>query len=301
VKEAYLGVLLSSDMLRIEEMASAAAAEAERIARLGYEQGTVSKFDLLRAQVELANRTAPLVKARNDLDQSLMTLKRRCGLDASREIALSDSLSGVPHPPGVDTVLVAMRAGSAEIKALEHGVTMQRQFLRLAKADRYPMLSLTGTYAVQTQWSNDLLPSSALVAKSAAVGIGIQIPIFDGLNTKGKINKAQSDIRTAEIELERVERDKELAVRQAYLSLENALASLEGRRESVGLAEEAYRIALVRLTNGLATPLERLDAELAMTTARAQLAQARYACGMAEAQLELAVGSASFASLPRRD
>jgi len=169
--------------------------------------------------------------------------------------------------------------------------------LRIAKADRYPMLSLTGSYAVQMQWSNRWLPPQDLIAKSAAVQIGFQIPIFDGLNAKGKIGKAAADVRTAEIELERVTRDKELAVRQSYLSLENALTALEGREESVRLAEEAHRIALTRLVNGLATPLERLDAELAMTAARAQLAAARYSSRLAEAYLELAVGIKDFSAL----
>jgi outer membrane protein len=297
VKEAYYGALLAAEMLGIEEKASVAAGEAARIAHVGYEQGVVSKYELMRADVELANRKAPLVKARNDFDQAMIVLKRRCGLGADDEIALSDSLTAAAHPAGLDSVIAAMRAGSAEIKALEHAVGAQRQFLRIAKADRYPMLRLTGSYAVQTQWSNDWLPPSDLVAKSAAVQIGLQIPIFDGLNAKGKIGKAKADVRTAEIELERVGRDKELAVRQSYLSIENALIALDGREESAGLAEEAHRLALVRLSNGLATPLERLDAELAMTAARAQLAEALFSSRMAQAYLELAVGSKNFGAV----
>jgi outer membrane protein len=297
VKEAYYGALLGAQILGIEEKASAAAGEAARIARLGYEQGVVSKFDLLRADVELANRKAPLVKARNDFDQAIIVLKRRCGLGAADEISLSDSLTAAAHPAGLDTVIAAMRGGSAEIKALEHAVGAQRQFLRIAKADRYPMLRLTGSYAVQTQWSNQWLPPSDLIAKSAGVQIGLQIPIFDGLSAKGKIGKAKADVRTAEIELERVGRDKELAVRQSYLYIENALIALEGREESTKLAEEAHRLALVRLENGLATPLERLDAELAMTAARAQLAEALFSSRMAQAYLELAVGSRNFGAV----
>jgi len=297
VKEAYYGALLAAEILRIEEKASAAAGEAARIARVGFEQGVVSKFDLMRADVELANRKAPLVKARNDFDQAIIVLKRRCGLEAADEIGLADSLTAAAHPAGLDSVIAAMHAGSAEIKALEHAVGAQKQFLRIAKADRYPMLRLTGYYAVQTQWSNDLIPPDDLIAKSAAVQIGLQIPIFDGFSAKGKIGKAKADVRSAEIELDRVVRDKELAVRQSYLSIENALIALEGREESARLAEEAHRLALVRLENGLATPIERLDAELAMTAARAQLAESLFSSRMAQAYLELAVGHGNFVAV----
>jgi outer membrane protein TolC len=297
VKEAYYGALLAAELLRIEEKASEAAGEAARIAHAGNEQGVVSKFDLLRADVELANRKAPLVKARNDYEQAIIVLKRRCGIGAEDEIGLTDSLTAAARPAGLDTVIAAMRGGSAEIKALEHAVGAQKQFLRIAKAERYPMLHLTGSYAVQTQWSSDWLPPSDLVAKSAGVQIGLQIPIFDGFKAKGMIETATAGVRSAEVELERVGRDKELAVRQSYRYIENALIALEGREESVKLAEEAHRIALVRLSNGLAMPIERLDAELAMTTSQAQLAEALFASRMAQAYLELAVGSRSFGAV----
>jgi|GEM_PF-724103 len=300
VKEAYYGAVLASEALRIEEKAYEAAFEAARIARTGFEQGVVSAYDRMRAEVELANREAPVVRARNGREQALLSLKRRCGLDAATELALADTLVSPAHAAPVDVSLAAMRSGSAELRALEHAALAQGQFLRIAKAARYPMLRLDAYYAVQTQWSNEWLPPEDLVAKSAAVQIGLQVPIFDGFSAKGGIDKAKADLRSAELELERTARDKELAVRQAHLNLENALVALEGREESVKLAEETYRIALVRRTNGLATPLERLDAELALTAARVQLAEARYSARMAQAYLELAVGSEAFKTIDGR-
>jgi len=294
VKQAYYGALLGAEALRIAERALETTEEAARVARAGFEQGTVSRFDVMRAEVELRNRRAPLVQARNDFDQALMTLRRRCGIDPERSVSLVDSLCGVPGTASLDTMLAAMRRGSAEVRALEHLVGARRQFLRIAKAGRYPMLNLSANYAVQSEWSNEALPSDELIGHSAAVGVALQIPVFDGFSAKGKIGQARADMRSAELDLARTVRDKELAVRQAYLALENARSALEGREETVRLAEEAYRLALVRLENGLATPLERLDAELALTSARAQLAETRFAAKLALASLELAVGSAGF-------
>lgn len=294
VKEAYFGALLAAEILRIAEKAMQQAGEAVRVANAGFEQGTVSRFDVLRAEVELANRRSPHVKARNDLDQALIVLRRRCGLDPGTDITLANSLKAVSRSGDLEALLAAMRSGSAEIRALAHHVEARRQFLRISKAERYPILRLSAYYGIQTQWSAGLFPEEQMIAKNAAVAVGFQIPIFDGLNAKGKINKSAADLRVAELELERVTRDRELAVRQSWLSLENALTALDGRREAVDLAEEAHRLALVRLQNGLATPLERLDAELAMTTARGQLAEALYSCRLAHAYLELAVGSDNF-------
>ncbi len=294
VKEAYFTALLAHRALEIEKRAMAETEEAARIARASFEQGTVSRFDLMRAEVELANRKAPLIKAENDYEQALITLCRRCGLDLDTEIELADSLEVTDRPETLGELIGAMRETSAEIRALEHYIAARKQFLRIAKAERYPMLQLSAYYGIQTQWSEGFTPADELIAEVAAVQIGLQIPIFDGFNAKGKINKAAADLRSAELDLERVNRDKELAVRQSWLALENALTALEGRREAVELAEEAHRLALVRLENGLATPLERLDAELAMSVARVQLAESLFSYRIALALLELTVGSDGY-------
>ncbi|MBN1886306.1 MAG: TolC family protein [Candidatus Krumholzibacteriota bacterium] len=291
VREAYYTALLAAKIVDINERAFALTEEAVRVSRAGHDEGTVSRFDLLRAEVELANRRTPLVKAHNDLDQSLITLRRRIGIEADAEIALVDSLETVAMPGTLDGQLAGMRTASPELAALEHQVEAMRHNLDLQRAGRWPVLQLTGSFTVQSEWSNEFVPDTDYIARSAAVGVGFNIPIFDGLETKGRIGKARAELRAAELEFERVEREKALVVRGTWLALENALVSLEGREEGVRLAEEAYRLALVRLRNGLATPLERLDAELALTTARGQLAEALYACNVARAGLELATGS----------
>ena len=287
VKEAYFTALLLQRALEIEKRAA-------RIARVGFDHGTVSRFDLMRAEVELANRQAPFVKAENDYEQALVTLSRRCGLDLDAELELTDSLEVIDHPESLEGLLVMMRGKSAEIRALEHYISARKQFLRIAKAERYPMLQLSAYYGIQTQWSEGFTPADELIAEVAAVQVGLSIPIFDGFNAKGKINKAAADLRSAELDLERVSRDKELAVRQSWLALENALTALEGRREAVELAEEAHRLALVRLQNGLATPLERLDAELAMSVAHVQLVESLFSYRIALALLEFTVGSDGY-------
>ncbi len=294
VQQAYFNVLLAEETLRISEKAMEATEEAVRVARRGFENGTVSRFDLLRSEVELENRRAPLVAARNDVDQAYLVLRRRCGLEHDAEITLTDSLYKEPIEAVLGAFLASMLESSAELKALNHDIVAKQQFHRIAKAERYPMMTMSAYYGIQTQWSGGWTPSSELVVDLAAVQVGLQIPIFDGLRAKGNIRRAEADLRSAEIELERITREKKLAVRQSWLTLENALTALNGRREAVDLAEEAYRLALVRLQNGLATPLERLDAELAMTTSRAHLAASLFAYRMAYVYLELSVGSEGF-------
>ncbi len=298
IQDAYFIVLLSNAILQINEAAYETTLEALRVARAGHESGTVSRFDLLRSEVELENRETPMIVARNDLDQALYTLKRRCGIEPHVELALSDSLGYVDEPEDLGVLLGRMQETNPEIALVEHQVKAAEMNIKLEKSARWPGLQIGANYLIQGQWSDGTSPDKDNLAHSSAITAALVWPIFSGLKPKARIDRANAELRSVEIELNRVSRDRELAVRVSRLTLMNAITALRGRREAVDLAEESYRLAEVRLVNGLATPLERLDAELAMTTARGQYAQALYAANIAEAALELTVGGGTAGKYP---
>lgn len=174
--------------------------------------------------------------------------------------------------------------------ALSAVVAARRQQLRLAAAGRGPVVQLSADYAVQGQWDQGLLPGEDEAAASSQVALAVQLPLFDGRRTAAAEAVARAALETARLEAERALRDRELAVRRAALAVRDALAALDGAQENVRLAQETHRLAVVRLESGVGTPLERLDAERALATARAQLATALHASNLAQAALELAVG-----------
>jgi len=289
---AYYDVLLAEAELANAELALAETGEAARLAQLGLAQGTISRFDSLRAEVELANHRPRLVQARNRRDLSRLALARVCGA----EVAPADSLDAAAGPGDIESLVARMREGSPELKALSAVVNAREQQVRLAGAARGPVVQLSANYALQGQWDDDLLPGTDETAASSQAALAIQFPIFDGGRARADIGAARAELQSARLELARALRDQELAVRQAALSLENALAALDGAQQNVRLAQETYRLAVVRLESGVGTPLERLDAELALSTARAHLATALHASHLARAALELAVGPGGSAS-----
>jgi len=287
---AYADAVLAAENVAIAREALAASREAERLTIAAFEQGTASRFERLQAQVERTNREAPVIAAQSWSESALLNLKRICGLDPAVEVRLIDPLDGGGAPAPETELLAAMGAASPELKSLDHVIAARRQQLSLAEAGRGPVVRLQGSYALQGEWDDGLLPDSDERATSAAVALAVSLPIFDGFETKSAIERARVDLRMAEVERDRVMRDRELAVRSARLNVVAAQAALAGRDAAVDLAAEAHRLAVVRLENGLATPLERLTAELALTQARVQRVEALHECQVARAALELAVG-----------
>lgn len=294
VDAAYWGVQLAEAEVTIAEASLQLADETLRTTTAAEEQGEASRFDLLRARVERSNRESPLIQARNVLEQRRLQLSRLCGLPPGAPLVLTDSLQPVAYPAPLEELVRAAGSGP-ELVALDHRIRAAEMAVSLARAGRGPVVSLQGQYAVQGQWDGDILPGSDEAVSSASAALAVSVPLFDGYAARADIQGREADLRIARLERERIARDRELGVRQGRIGLENALAALEGRREAVMLAEEAVRLAQVRRDNGLATPLEILDADLALTRARAQLVSSLHACEIAAAGLELAVGGAHAA------
>lgn len=288
----YYDLLLAQAELTNADLALAETQEAARLAGLGVQEGTTSRFDGLRAEVEVANHRPRLVQARNRAQQARLALVRICGAD----VVPADTLCAAPAPEQLEVLVARMRAQSPELRSLDALVKAREQEVRLAAAGRGPIVQLSADYALQGQWDDELAPGSDETATSSQMAVALQFPIFDGRRTRARIDAANAELQTARLEHARARRDRELAVSQAALGLENALAALDGARETVRLAQETYRLAVVRLESGVGTPLERLDAELALSTARAHLATALHASNIARAALELAVGSSGETS-----
>ncbi|RMG23827.1 MAG: TolC family protein, partial [Armatimonadetes bacterium] len=113
---------------------------------------------------------------------------------------------------------------------------------------------------------------------------------FDSGRVRSVVQQAKQDEEQARIALEQLKLGIELEVRQAWLDLTAAQQAIETARLNVEFAEEAYRLAQVRYSGGVGTPLEVSDATVALARARASLVAATYDYRKAYARLQKAVG-----------
>ena len=138
--------------------------------------------------------------------------------------------------------------------------------------------------------SPDFLPPEQDFSQSASAGVGLSLPIFDGRARAGRVQQAEADLLNQRYRLQQLEESVRLEVQQAHQNLQSAAERIQASRSNVRRAERALQIAQTRFENGLATQVELNDAELAVTQARTNYAQALYSHGVARAQLLRAQG-----------
>lgn len=297
--EAYYRVLLMEKIADIQRQSLRQAESHLKDIEQKHAQGTVSRFDLLRAQVEVKNREPQVIEAENDLALSVEDLERIVGLAGQGRVVLTDTLTYHPVEIGEENAIGEAMAKRPEMLSLALNVEGKRRLLAIEKAGRLPILGLYGQLQFQGQSdADDPLGSfdKENRAFSTSAGLALSIPIFDGLRTRGRISQARAALKHAEHQLEEARKGVRLEVSKAVRDLASLKKEYESQVATVGLAEEAYRIAETRFRSGLSTQLELTDAETALDLAKTNFAQTLYRYDVAVANLERAVGRTAGAS-----
>lgn len=287
---AYYDALFAVEVRRIAIQSLDAAEKHFEETKRKLRQNMSSRFDSVRAEVEVKNREPEVLNAENAIRIARLNLKRVMGIDRTIPIALTDTLVFEPEVYSLDEAIREAQIARPDIQALRLHVAMTDKLYSVQKRWNLPYLSLFGSYNFQAQTSNDLIPPSDSFIKSFGLGLSLTFPIFDGLENRGKVAQAQADLSAAKYTLKRLENVVALAINELYDQMGAEEKNLRSQQATVGMAEEAYRLALVRFTNGLSTNLELEDTELALTSSRLNYSEAVYRYMVAKKRFEYAMG-----------
>ncbi len=292
-REVYLRVLLLEDVLSISRRSHEQLEAQFDLIELRHEQGTASRFELLRSEVELKNFLPELIRAENNLQLTRQDFLRVTGLPVGTVFELIDAPDSQYFKVSEEEAVQEALSARPEIQALSLSVEGAAKILAIRKAGRLPILGLYGQMVLQGQSDrhHPLAPfDENHRAVSSSVGLAVQIPIFDGLRTRGQVQQAQADLHRSQYELEQAKRGVRLEVSQALQDLNSLEQELAGMGATVELAEEAYGIAKSRYDNGLSIQLELSDARVAADMAHLGLAETQYRYKVALARIDRTLG-----------
>lgn len=113
---------------------------------------------------------------------------------------------------------------------------------------------------------------------------------FDSGLTAGKVKQAVEGAKKAKEQLQQTVDSVRLDVQSTYLTLKSAEQSIQTSSAAVGLAEEDYKIKVIRYQAGVGTNLDVLDAQVALTSAKNNYLQAMYNYNNYWAKLDKSMG-----------
>ena len=296
VRLAYYDTLLDAQQITVNEASVKLLQKELEDQQHRLDAGTVPKFNVLRAEVAVANERPVLIQARNNYRIAKNNLANLLGYDIPREVLedlplnLTDILDDEPYSANLSAAIQQALARRTELTALRNTVELQKLNIVNAKAGRKPTVSLFAGYA----WENSqFIDPTDLGYTLHGWNAGAQMSwnIFDGLLTHGKILQARALYEKSQTDLADQSRQIELQVRTAYSDFIEARELLDSQEKVQEEAEEALREAESRASAGTGTQLDVLDAQTSLTQARTTQIQALHDYDTARARLQCAIGA----------
>lgn len=286
VKRNYYDLLRTCGQRDTAQAAVDVAAVRLKNTEARFSAGTVPKFDLTTAQVDLANLNQNLLAAQSRVTIAQANFNRVLGLSADTSTHVIKSAVAV-ETQDVDVKEATKTAieQRPEIKMQQTSIALNKTNIALQRTAAKPNLGISGSYDyVSSQGFSTSNISWSAVAQ-------LNIPIWDGGVTKAKVDQAFADFYAAEDSLEQVELGISQEVATFASVLEEAAKRTKTTAESVALAEEALRLANVRYEAGIAVLVEVTNAESQLTQARFNEVNAQYDYATALADLQRATST----------
>jgi len=281
VKKAYYTVLLCRQLSVTMDEAVASMADHVREATEYYRLNTVSRIDVLRAEERLAELRQQQLLALNNFALARSSLNYVLGVDLNTDYSFEDQIVAGELSQGLDSCQAEALSRRPELEAMDARIEMARQGVAVAKSGNMPTVALVAN-RYQYEPENEI--------PSASVGVVATLKLYDHGMISHQVAEAEDVLKKAETGKEQVQRGIMLEVEQAYRNAEASVRSIDAAEKNLATSKETLRAAQTRYKVGLSTSLERLDAEVGLTKAKASCTQALSMYNIAMAELDRAMG-----------
>lgn len=288
VTQAYFGVLKADKMAKLAEESKQMAQSHVNQVQTMLNAGVVTRADLLRSEVQLANAEVGLTRARAGLEIAKDAFNNALGNNLEQEVNLvEEGLTGtVASLLPYQNLLATALDNRPDWKQYLLSRGMSEDNLKIAQADYLPSVMLTASKGnLITEF-----PSYKSDVSSWNVTGAASWTLFDGLGRENRIREAAANLDAQKATEEQVKNGIALEVRDAYLNLKSALETIGSAKKAVDSAQEGYKLSNLRYDSGVGTNLEILDAQVALTQAKTNYLQALFDVEIAKAKINKVVG-----------
>ena len=286
VTKAFFQTLLAQDSYVVLEKSFKQSEANYLIVKAKFDQGKVSEFDKITAEVQMRNLQPSVISASNGIELSKLQLLVLMNIDPETEIELQGSLND--YEEDVYANAITAEAGSLEnntsLAQMDMNVKMLQQTLSLNKQNFAPTLALQFNY-MYTCMANDYKFKDYEWNPYSNVSLSLSVPLFKYKNFS---TLKKTNLQISQLMQNRDYTARQLAMQQqSYLnSMAASVEQMASNKEAIVQAQKGRDIAEKLYEVGRGTVLELNNAEVALTQAKLTYTQAIYDYLSAKADLE---------------
>lgn len=283
VIEAYFGILEADKLIQAASDEVAQVTEHRRVAQVLFEEGVVTRNDVLQADVRLAAARQKLLATQNRRENIWLQLNFATGNQAGFRTELDERaiISDItPAVPGVDSAILSRRH---DIQALRHNLEAVESEVRESRSNFFPELY---TRLALDYTQNDKVREQTIMSAT----LGIKVNLFDGFASTAAREKAVKNRSKIQDTLQLAEQQARLEANTASNDAAVAKDRIMVAEAAIQQSEENLRINRERYQERVGTATEVLDAQTLVTQAKTDYHQAFYDYQTSTARLLKALG-----------
>ena len=296
VKTQFYQVIVNRELIVVQEESVHLLESQLKDQQNRFEAGTVPRFNVLQAQVQLYNQIPQLIAARNTYRISVLQLAKTLGLDFNPARGIAAPLRVRGDLPFIDRkvdLLASIEDAKRSrpfLKQQRANVLNQIEQVHVAIGNWLPNINTTGG----GEWLSSQFNSSfGDVSKGWLTTVTGSWDIWDSGSAYGKIKQQRAILSQQEITYDDDVRQVELEVQQAASNLAQNRELIQATEKNVESASEAVRLSKARLDAGAGTQLDVLNAQVQLTTAQSTRLQALFGYNSSLAEFDRVTGAQS--------
>jgi len=291
VTKAYYQLMLAQDSYEVLQGSYKLAEDNFNVVNAKYQQGAVSEFDKISAEVQMRSIKPNVISAANAVTLAKLQLKVLMGITADVDIKTDDNLTNY------ESMLFANQLKEEDM-SLENNTTMKQFELNMKlleknvkslKTNFMPTLSMSFSYQYQSLYNPNINFFDYTWSNSSSLMFNLSIPLYRASNFT-KVKSARIQMR--QLDWNRIDTERKLNM-QVVSYRNNMTASSEqvvSNKENVMQAEKAVQIAGKRYEVGKGTVLELNSSQVSLTQAQLTYNQSIYDYLVAKADLDQVLG-----------
>ncbi|MFH1214453.1 MAG: TolC family protein [Candidatus Neomarinimicrobiota bacterium] len=291
VTSAYYGVLFASSASEVADEGLRSAEQNLAQVQKFFDVGKSSRFDVLRAEVQVANFKPMVVSANNARRLAESALRVTLGVSDDTDINYIEKLhyteSGLIKKTLDELIGIALLS-RPEMSMLSDQIKLSKKQVSLAKANYLPSLIVGTSYQYQGQ-RDDFKFVNDDFYKSFNSSVSLSVPIFSGFGTSAKVQQAKIAVKETGYQAESAINGIKLEVKSAFFIAKEADENVITQAKTISLAEEALRLAELMYSEGSSTQLDVLNANVALNQAKMNYQESLYKYNVALANLKKAI------------
>ncbi|MBK7409292.1 MAG: TolC family protein [Saprospirales bacterium] len=288
VINAYLPPLLVAENLEILDKNIDNLSKLLQETQALYREGFVEQLDVDRLELSLANLKTQRESLSRQKEVALNALKFALGYPMDQEIEVSEDLTAL-SPAVAENDLTGNINYSIrpEYALVSKGELLNELNVQLNKSGYIPTLDLFGSYK-QSLYANKL--SEGQWFPTTIVGAQLNVPIFDGLGKKAKVQRSRLDLEIVRNQKLDLERAINLEVQNARTTYLNAQDRLDSQKRNLELAERIFQTTQIKYREGVGSSIEVTQAEQSLYQTQQLYIQSLYDLVSARMSLDKALG-----------